>query len=669
MNKKIFIMVILVMAVLSGFLFSQAKPEQQSDFLNMGSQSSQPANITLRTQADNIKGLWIIHVVETNLNLTMDFNTFILGIEEQFIGGLTSDLESGFSGTCTVTGSMITIVGSGMLGTFSGDVNSTNTYMSGNWVYSDGSPGGTWVGTRNEAPMSSGFDIRGNWLICFEYDNEEESDISIFIWVASISGSQTTGTFKFWDLFFGWLEITSPPGVYEVVGDQVTVTFTEDGGSIVWTLAGKIVNGNMLNGINGLSYAVQGKPTYSSSWAGILYAVPGNYPPFGSFDTPEDGATVYGSIAVTGWTLANRGIESVKIYREEGATLVYVGDAVFIDGARPDVAAAYPNYAYSGRAGWGYMLLTNFFPDGGNGTYKLYAIATDLVVNTTTLGTKTIYCDNAHAVKPFGAIDTPAQGAIISGSDYVNWGWVLTPQPNYIETNGSTIKVVVDGQEIGHPTYNIYRSDIAELFPGYANSNGAVGFFYLDTTAFSNGLHTIQWNVTDSAGNADGIGSRFFNTSNLTGFDSSDHLPLGILAKKITPARSEENNSVSNRLEQYLKLENPFSKEQAANEVTGPITASLSNPVYKATYQELTPVQIFLGDDIAKVEGYQLIDHRLTSLPVGTSLDAAAGKFYWSPGPGFLGKYDFVFKMTTIDGRQREKFVELTLEPKFKVKR
>ena len=32
----------------------------------------------------------------------------------------------------------------------------------------------------------------------------------------------------------------------------------------------------------------------------------------------------------------------------------------------------------------------------------------------------------------------------------------------------------------------------------------------MDTTVYENGVHTIQWTVTDSAGNTDGIGSRYF---------------------------------------------------------------------------------------------------------------------------------------------------------------
>ena len=37
---------------------------------------------------------------------------------------------------------------------------------------------------------------------------------------------------------------------------------------------------------------------------------------------------------------------------------------------------------------------------------------------------------------------------------------------------------------------------------------------FVDTTLFANGPHTIGWLVTDSTGQADGIGSRFFTVAN-----------------------------------------------------------------------------------------------------------------------------------------------------------
>ena len=232
--------------------------------------------------------------------------------------------------------------------------------------------------------------------------------------------------------------------------------------------------------------------------------------PFGDYATPADGITVSGSIAVTGWVLDDIGTKRITIYSDK----TYIGEGVFVEGARPDVEAAYPGYPLNYCAGWGYMLLTNSLPGGGNGVYTLNVFAVDVEGNEVKLGSKTITVDNKNAVKPFGAIDTPMQGGIVAGKEYVNFGWVLTPMPNTIPIDGSTIHVYIDGVEVGRPVYNLYRSDIATLFPGYANSNGAAGYFILNTTAFKNGLHTIAWNVTDNAGNTDGVGSRYFIINN-----------------------------------------------------------------------------------------------------------------------------------------------------------
>ena len=236
-------------------------------------------------------------------------------------------------------------------------------------------------------------------------------------------------------------------------------------------------------------------------------------------DTPAGGATgVTGALGVTGWALDDTGVQTVEIWRDavsgEAGGPLFVGSATFVAGARPDVAAAYPAYPNANRAGWGYMLLTNMLPGGGNGAYTLRLWAVDSDGARAFLGSRAITCANSTATKPFGTIDTPGQGQTVSGSAYVVFGWALTPQPSAIPTNGSTIWVYVDGAPVGHPVYNQYRSDIASLFPGYANTDGAVGYYVLDTTTLANGIHSIAWSVTDDNGHADGIGSRYFWVQN-----------------------------------------------------------------------------------------------------------------------------------------------------------
>jgi hypothetical protein len=362
-------------------------------------------------------------------------------------------------------------------------------------------------------------------------------------------------------------------------------------------------------------------------------------PPFGSFATPLDGSTVRSSVPVTGWALDDGEVSSVKIYRESGGGLVYVGDAVLVEGARPDVEAAYPGYPDNSRAGWGYMMLTNFLPNGGNGTFTFHAVVTDNTGHQVTLGTKTVTCDNADAVKPFGAIDTPAQGGTASGGSFINWGWVLTPEPNSIPADGSTINVIVDGVNIGHPNYNVYRADIAGLFPGYVNSNGAVGYFYLDTTAYESGVHTIQWTAADNAGNTDGIGSRYFTIQNSSQDAKStarneDIRRGGPLWPPISDGTIPIDYSTPARIEKGYNKN--IESQIISPDEDGTITVEI---------KELERLEIHFFDDKKSTFAANL-EHRtmnISLLPIGSTLDAAGGVFYWSPGPGFFGTYKLIF--------------------------
>jgi len=385
-------------------------------------------------------------------------------------------------------------------------------------------------------------------------------------------------------------------------------------------------------------------------------------PPFGSFDTPIDGTTVYSSIPVTGWALDDTSIESIKLYRELGEELIYIGDALFVEGARPDVAEAYPEYPNNNCAGWGYMMLTNFLPNGGNGIFVINAIATDVVGKSTLLGRKRINCDNFNAKKPFGAIDTPIQGGTASSNNFINWGWVLTPQPNNIPTNGTTIDVYVDGINLGNPIYNIYRADIAELFPGYANSNGAIGYFTLDTTSFSNGVHTIQWIAKDSAENSDGIGSRYFTVQNVR--DS--------LFKK---QNSDFNEMDVNNLELFLlsdnndRIINELSPikiwKGATSDINSELITSSGSGIFTIKIKELERLVIEFPKTTSLIKGFLKIGDNLHPLPIGSTLNKKTKKFFWQPGPGFTGGYSMVFFERGEDSQLKKKNIFIQIEPKF----
>ncbi len=380
-----------------------------------------------------------------------------------------------------------------------------------------------------------------------------------------------------------------------------------------------------------------------------------NEKPLGTFETPQDKTTVMSSIAVTGWVMDDIQVESVKIYRKAWIVdpggdgywdTAYVGDAIFVEGARPDVEQAYSGYPLNYQAGWGYMMLTNFLPNGGNGTCIISAIARDKAGKEVTLGEKTIYCDNKNAVKPFGAIDSPAPGGIAAGGSYRNTGWALTPLPNKIPEDGKTINVYVDGVNLGHPTYNIYRSDIAGYFPGYANSNGAHGVFDFDTARYANGVHTIQWVATDSAGNTDGIGSRFFKVQN-----------TGSSAARSSEAKqkwSGYNPYRSGSIQQFSGIPVNFAdpilvKKGFHNEILPEILYPDENGTVNIETRELERIEIQFADISANesllpgIIGYQIIGAQFRRLPVGSTVDMQTRTFYWSLAPGFIGEYQLVF--------------------------
>jgi hypothetical protein len=251
--------------------------------------------------------------------------------------------------------------------------------------------------------------------------------------------------------------------------------------------------------------------------------------PIGSMDTPANGANVTGSVAVTGWAADDIEVAGVAICRDPvpaseattpgqcgGQPRVFIGNAVFIDDARPDIETGNPTKPFNYRAGWGYLMLTLFLPNQGNGPFTLYAYAFDKEGRVSLLGARSIVGVNSTSTTPFGAIDTPQQGEVVCGTSYVNFGWALTQSPKDVPANSSTISVFIDNAFVGRPGTRAQRPDITAAFPTY-NTTHAVGGFVFDTTQYANGVHSIFWVVTDTGNQTDGVGSRFFTISNPCG--------------------------------------------------------------------------------------------------------------------------------------------------------
>jgi BACON domain-containing protein len=405
--------------------------------------------------------------------------------------------------------------------------------------------------------------------------------------------------------------------------------------------------------------------------------------PVGAVDTPINNTTgVTGAIAVTGWAIDEIGIRTISVWRDPvaGETSaaangkIFVGNASQVDGARPDVDATF-NEPFDYRAGWGYMLLTNMLPNQGNGTITLHLYAEDVDGHTANLGERTIACDNANATRPFGAIDTPDQGGSVSGTTYTNFGWALTPAPSSIPTDGSTILVFIDGVPVGRPVYNQNRADIATLFPGRANSTGAVGFFQFDTTQLANGAHTIAWAVTDAAGRSDGIGSRFFTvmngiTSSALTLDTASSIQAvagGAPEVRESATFGADTGQPAAALATVAESDVPvYTRTGFDPSASLDLVEPNTNGVAALSTEESGRVALTLGSPVSGdadgYEGYLVAGGRLEALPIGAFLDRRSGDFFWQPGVGFAGTYELVF-MRTENGVRERIPVEVTIAP------
>ncbi|MFC2160131.1 SBBP repeat-containing protein [Acidobacteriota bacterium] len=430
--------------------------------------------------------------------------------------------------------------------------------------------------------------------------------------------------------------------------DQQFCIYNSGGGTLVWAISddvlwlncssqGSIGNAeiNVSVNPNGLSTGIhQGKITVFAASADnspqsinvflLVFDSGQDSHPFGYFDTPVNGSTISGSVAVTGWALDDIEVKHIEIRRNSDVDdplaaigpdgLVHVGYALFVKGSRIDVESLYPDYPLNDRAGWGYMLLTFGLPRSGNGNFKLYAYAEDVGGKRTLLGTKNIVADNDSRTKPFGAIDTPIPGQVISGTAYVNFGWTLTPPGltnKYISYDGSTLFWSIDSVIMGNVDYGDNRLDIAGAFPECLNANTAGGHKYIDTTMFANGVHTIGWYAVDNEGFADGFGSRFFEIQNVGG------------------------TSVEMAI---------FNRMTLKEDISGQLEISTTeNRDIEIEEMELVKLE-FDAKEGLKFVGWG--NNMSKDLPIGSTLDEENGIFYWMPGPGFLNQHVLNFAVT-----------------------
>ena len=510
---------------------------------------------------------------------------------------------------------------------------------------------------------------------------------------SAVTGAQTVRMTQSGNPAISWTAQSNAPWLI-VSSTGGTGSSTSGSGTATLTISTQFVAGLSATQAGAITITLTGSGNSVGPISVTLNAISAGAAPFGSFDTPTDGVTgVAGSIAVTGWALDQVAVTRVTICRDlvpgekapadpvdcAGNSKIYIGDALFVDGARTDVQTANPTMPLNSRAGWGYLMLTNFLPGLGNGTFALHAYAYNADNLKTELGSgKTITCDNAHATRPFGAIDTPAQGGVVSGV-FANAGWVLTQSPKDVPADSSTISVAIDGVNIGHTGTRIARSDITGLFSGSYDTTHAAGGKIIDTTTFANGVHTIFWFVSDTGGQSDGIGSRFFTISNGSLFADPEPATLAASGRRSivieAPSMLDVPHAASARLASAGMLESevdaaptiPSAIEgRRGFDLEGPLqTYEWSSGRIDVQAEELDRVELHLSGSFGHhYTGYLHTPAGLRPLPVGSSLDAATGEFTWTPGVGFYGPYDLTFVDWSGDQAKSRQDVRITLNAK-----
>jgi hypothetical protein len=168
-------------------------------------------------------------------------------------------------------------------------------------------------------------------------------------------------------------------------------------------------------------------------------------------------------------------------------------------------------------------------------------------------------------------------------------------------------------------------------------------------------MHTIQWTVTDDAGNRDGIGSRYFTVQN----------PAASQAAAINLQPSRLNGDLT-----QIPVGGPEAVllKRGYNRHTEPEAVYPDEKDFiTIEIEELEMFEIRLtpgNTSSCRYTGYLKVGNRLKALPIGSSFDPVRGVFSWQPGPGFIRNYHLVFIEETAGGYITKINLLITITPK-----
>ena len=222
----------------------------------------------------------------------------------------------------------------------------------------------------------------------------------------------------------------------------------------------------------------------------------------GSVDLPADGATVSGYVQVVGYALDGNLVSNVDVFVDgtDDANRVTTAGGANINLPRPDILQAFPQYAGTPgqNPGWqAYFMAANF----SNGSHTIYVEITDVTGCSYFLTPKAVKVDNTRNEAPFGNMDFPqANTGVVNGVITVA-GWALD------DRKVDHVDVIVDGLLERQAVTGIYRADVAANFPDNPAAIVAGFVLNIDSTRYTNGVHTVSARAVDDQGQQGFLGS------------------------------------------------------------------------------------------------------------------------------------------------------------------
>ena len=217
----------------------------------------------------------------------------------------------------------------------------------------------------------------------------------------------------------------------------------------------------------------------------------------GDVDSPDPERPQSGLVMVQGWALSPITISRIELWVDDTKQHNAI---MFLP--RIDIEQAYPDWPgiHTARPGFITGFMANRFPNGPH-TLEIIVYTIDGVAHG--VGRRTININNTINQAPFGFIDIPDGSGVynVSGAFPVS-GWAA-------DTDGiQRIEVLIDNGIVQGAVHGDPRPDVGASFPDFPGAAFSGWIANVDSTRYTNGIHTLTVRAIDRNGLENTIGHR-----------------------------------------------------------------------------------------------------------------------------------------------------------------